>query len=56
MVTGDTSLKLRAERSGTMNGRIYYVRVRCEDASGNAVESTVEVTVPHDQGGKAAGE
>jgi hypothetical protein len=51
MITGDTTLKLRAERSGTMHGRIYYVLVRCEDASGNGSEHVVEVAVPHDQGG-----
>jgi hypothetical protein len=50
IITGDNTLKLRAERSGGGDGRIYYVLVRCEDASGNGTEHTVEVTVPHDQG------
>ncbi|MDH4037264.1 MAG: HYR domain-containing protein [Candidatus Krumholzibacteria bacterium] len=52
MITGDTTLKLRAERSGGGDGRIYSVRVRCEDSSGNGDEHTVTVTVPHDQSGK----
>lgn len=47
---GDVGLKLRAERSGTGSGRIYSVLVRCEDASGNSTDTTVEVRVPHDRG------
>ena len=52
MITGDNVLKLRAERSGTGSGRVYTVMVRCTDDFGNAVDTTVEVTVPHDRGGK----
>jgi HYR domain len=55
MVTGDSTLKLRAERAGTGSGRVYTVHFRCDDDFGNSTEGTVEVTVPHDQGGKAAG-
>lgn len=50
MIMGDTGLKLRAERSGNGDDRVYTVRIRCVDASGNGTEHTVEVTVPHDQG------
>ena len=49
-ITGDLTVKLRAERSGTGSGRTYYVLVRCEDDSGNGAEHTVEVHVPHDRG------
>jgi hypothetical protein len=52
MITGDTTLKLRAERSGGGSGRIYTIRYSCEDGSGNETEGTVEVLVPHDQSGK----
>ncbi len=55
MVTGDSTLKLRAERAGTGSGRIYTVHFRCDDDFGNRTEGTVAVTVPHDQGGKGAG-
>ena len=50
MIDGDTGLKLRAERSGNGASRVYSVLVRCADSSGNATETTVLVTVPHDQG------
>jgi hypothetical protein len=49
MITGDLTVKLRAERSGRGSGRVYYVLVQCEDASGNVAEHTVEVAVPHDR-------
>jgi hypothetical protein len=55
MVAGDGTLKLRAERSGNGGGRVYTVRVRCETEAGEGSEATVEVVVPHDQGGHAAG-
>lgn len=48
-ITGDLTVKLRAERSGLGSGRVYYVLVRCEDDSGNGAEHTVEVIVPHDK-------
>jgi len=46
----DGSLKLRAERSGRGSGRVYTVRVRCEDESGGGEDELVRVFVPHDQG------
>jgi endonuclease G, mitochondrial len=40
-------LRLRAERAGTGDGRIYTIGASCVDASGNAVESgTASVIVP----------
>jgi hypothetical protein len=47
----DGRLRLRAERSGNGDGRVYTVHIRCEDAAGNADERTVRVSVPHDRGG-----
>ena len=51
-ITGDLTLKLRAERSGKGNGRIYTATISCSDASGNSLEGEVTITVPHDKGKK----
>lgn len=51
-ITGDHTLKLRAERSGKGSGRIYTITIQAKDASGNTASKTVTVTVPHDQGKK----
>ncbi|HUT32039.1 MAG TPA: right-handed parallel beta-helix repeat-containing protein [Planctomycetota bacterium] len=54
-ITGDQSLRLRAERSGTGSGRVYTITIEATDTSGNASTATCTVTVPHDQkkpGGK----
>ena len=55
VITGDGTVRLRAERSGNGGGRVYTVRVRCENEAGEGSEQTVDVVVPHDQGGHAAG-
>ena len=46
-ITGNLSVNLRAERAGSGKGRVYTVGVRCADASGNGVNGSVAVTVPH---------
>ena len=45
--TDDRNLLLRAERSGTGNGRVYTITYRAIDGSGNAVTSQATVTVAH---------
>jgi hypothetical protein len=45
-ITGDLTLRVRAERSQKGNGRVYTITVRCSDAAGNGTTSTVTVTVP----------
>jgi hypothetical protein len=51
MITGDHTVKLRAERSGKGNGRIYTITVQATDAAGNVSElKSVTVTVPHSHG------
>jgi hypothetical protein len=45
-ITGDLTLRLRAERSPKGDGRVYTIIVRCTDAAGNATTSTVTVAVP----------
>jgi hypothetical protein len=51
-ITSSLTLDLRAERSGTGNGRVYMITVQATDTSGNRSTKTVSVTVPHDQSGK----
>jgi hypothetical protein len=46
-ITGDLTLNLRAERSGTGTGRVYTVTVECADDSGNFSAAAAHVTVPH---------
>jgi len=53
-VISEGHLKLRAERSGTGNGRTYTIRLRAESGSGVGDETTVQVVVPHDRGHAAA--
>lgn len=50
-LTGDHTLKLRAERSGSARtGRVYSITLQARDASGNTSSAVVTVAVPHDQG------
>ena len=51
-ITGALTLNLRAERSGTGNGRTYTITVRATDAAGNHTDKPVTVFVPKSQGGK----
>ncbi len=43
-------VRLRAERSGRGNGRIYTITITCTDASGNSASKDVTVRVPHSRG------
>ena len=45
-IIGDLTLQLRAERSGTGDGRVYTITVEARDAAGNARTATTTVTVP----------
>jgi hypothetical protein len=51
-VTGAFTANLRAERSGTGNGRIYTITVECADASENSSAASAEVIVPHNKSKK----
>jgi len=46
----DTEFRLRAERAGGGDGRVYTVTYRVTDAEGVAEMFVSTVTVPHDQG------
>ncbi|HEY0094434.1 MAG TPA: hemolysin, partial [Archangium sp.] len=54
VTVGPTSVRLRAEREGTSNGRVYMVHYTVADASGNSRAGSCRVSVPHDPSGKAA--
>jgi hypothetical protein len=47
--TADVDFRLRAERSGRSDGRLYEITYEAADASGNVAAATAYVTVPHDQ-------
>ncbi len=53
IVVNNHLVKLRAERSGTGNGRVYTITVRCTDQYGNARTATTTVKVPHDMSSSA---
>ncbi|MFC1895626.1 hypothetical protein ACFL0Q_03045 [Thermodesulfobacteriota bacterium] len=46
---GLITFQLRAERSGTEDGRVYTVTVTATDGSGNSSDAQVEIIVPHDK-------
>lgn len=51
IITGDHTVQLRAERSGSGNGRIYSVVLQGKDAAGNlSTTKVVTVTVPKSAG------
>jgi predicted extracellular nuclease len=43
-------VRLRAERAGNGNGRVYTVTITAVDAAGGSSQSVVTVSVPHDKG------
>jgi hypothetical protein len=43
-------VRLRAERAGGGDGRIYTITITCTDSSGNSSSQTVTVTVPKSKG------
>jgi hypothetical protein len=51
--TPDTEFRLRSERAGGGDGRVYTITYMATDDSGNSASATVYVRVPHDQGGSA---
>ncbi len=49
------ALRLRAERRGDGNGRVYLIVVTAEDTAGNVGASACAVVVPHSRGKNALG-
>jgi hypothetical protein len=48
-IVDDHTVRLRAERLGGGNGRVYKVYFEAVDGSGNTAQAHCEVHVPHDQ-------
>ena len=51
--TPDVAFKLRSERMGPRNGRIYTITYTASDNCGNSTQDQVQVRVEHDQSGHA---
>ena len=51
VMVNSSTVKLRAERAGNGDGRVYTITVTAEDGSGNTAQATCEVIVPHDRKG-----
>lgn len=55
LITGDHTVKLRAERSGNGSGRLYSITIQAYDSAGNASAiRTVNVLVPKSKGKSAS--
>jgi hypothetical protein len=52
VILDEYTFDLRAERSGTGDGRLYTIMYRGSDACGNTALGYAYVSVPHDQGQK----
>jgi hypothetical protein len=50
IITGELAVKLRAERSGVGDGRVYTITVACVDELGNGSTETASVVVPKNGG------
>jgi len=47
---GTSTARVRAEREGAKNGRVYHIGFTAEDGHGGSCSGEVRVGVPHDQG------
>ena len=50
VILDDFTFDLRAERSGTGDGRVYTITYQVTDFCGNSTVASATVTVPHSQG------
>jgi len=49
LVTSALTASVRADRTGSGDGRVYTLQVACVDAAGNTARATAPVVVPHDR-------
>ncbi|HWO20239.1 MAG TPA: hypothetical protein VNO30_15830 [Kofleriaceae bacterium] len=54
VITGATTVNLRAERQGSCDGRVYQVHFTVQDGSGNSTQASCPVYVPHDSSDASA--
>lgn len=54
VITSCSSVKLRAEREGSGNGRVYRIHLQVSDGNGNSTTATCQVHVPKSQNGNPA--
>jgi len=47
-------VRLRSERSGSGDGRVYTITFKVIDAAGNVATATAKVSVPKSQNGSTA--
>jgi hypothetical protein len=52
-VESTAGVKLRSERAGDGDGRLYTITVTCTDAQGNISSKSATVSVPHDMGNRS---
>jgi probable HAF family extracellular repeat protein len=55
LLGGPLDVMLRAERSGSGEGRVYTIEVACADAAGNVTTGLAQVTVPKSNGEAPSG-
>jgi len=55
VIVDEGTVKLRAERQGGGDGRVYTITLSATDGSGNTTQATCEVIVPHDRSGLPKG-
>jgi hypothetical protein len=53
-LVGPTAVKLRAEREGSSDGRVYTLHYTVTDPSGNSTAASCTVSIPHDRSGAPA--
>ncbi|HEV8247249.1 MAG TPA: HYR domain-containing protein [Polyangiaceae bacterium] len=53
IIVNDTTVKLRAERSGRLDGRVYSIHFQVTDLAGNTAEGVCKVGVPPTEHGTA---
>lgn len=51
---GTDTAELRAEKSGSGNGRVYHIGFTADDGNGGVCSGEILVSVPHDQRGTSA--
>jgi hypothetical protein len=49
VITGNTTLQLRADRLGAGNGRVYTITLQAKDSVGQTSTAVTTVSVPHNQ-------